>query len=213
MTLVHTVRPKLRPFLYSLFIFLTLFYFLSLCLGSVDFFHALLSKAGVSMGCRALSAFLMRMGYPGSLALVILSLLGFFFGSESALINWMDSSGSASGSASESWKNFLNLSEENATPETTSHPTQPNPEPEQGEVLVVTPISQAEIWDELPPEDEGASSTPPVVWPPENLSTAQKAQFEEVEAFLQKRLLRMLLQESKAIKVGWVSQGGSVCTN
>lgn len=48
MTLVHTVRPKLRPFLYSLLILLTLFYFLSLCLGSVEFFHALLSKAGVS---------------------------------------------------------------------------------------------------------------------------------------------------------------------
>lgn len=80
MTLVHTVRTKLPPFLYSLFILLVLFYFLSLCLDSVYFFHALLSKAGVSMGCRALSVFLMKMGCPGSLALVILSLFWVGFG-------------------------------------------------------------------------------------------------------------------------------------
>lgn len=54
-----------------LFPLVTLVYFLCMCGGSVEFFHALLSKAGVSMGCRALCSFVLKIGCSGALALAI----------------------------------------------------------------------------------------------------------------------------------------------
>lgn len=173
MTLVHTVRPKLRPFLYSLLILLTLFYFLSLCLGSVDFFHALLSKAGVSMGCRALSVFLMKMGCSGGLALAIAVILKAIFTAEAEMM--MAPSGSHSGAASsignvpqdDVWRSLEQpASEGTHSPPLSSRASTPSssffrglsdaaPAPELGEeVQQVSPthsISPADLRNELSP--------------------------------------------------------------
>ena len=94
MVFVYNLVDPTRLLLFSCFLF-----------RQNEFYSNFLERMGFSLGGLTLSPFLRKMGCPGSLALVILSLLGVFFGSESALINWMNSSGSASGSASESWQN------------------------------------------------------------------------------------------------------------
>jgi len=119
MVFVYNLVDPTRLLLFSCFLF-----------RQNEFYSNFLERMGFSLGGLTLSSFLRKMGCPGSLALVILSLLGVFFGSESALINWMNSSGSASGSASESWQKYLNLSEENAASEPSTSHTPPNPEPE-----------------------------------------------------------------------------------
>lgn len=48
-----------------------LLYLLCLKLGAMDFFQSLLSKAGVSMGCRALCSFVFKIECSGALALAI----------------------------------------------------------------------------------------------------------------------------------------------
>lgn len=61
------LSPRMQHFLFSLviiFILVGLCYLV--CRGSGDLCHALLSKTGVSMGCRALSVFLMKMGCSAS---------------------------------------------------------------------------------------------------------------------------------------------------
>ena len=122
---------RFRHLWYSFIILLTLLAYSYFPYFFFDIINSnFLERMGFSLGGRTLSSFLRKMGCPGSLALVILSLLGVFFGSESALINWMNSSGSASGSASESWQKYLNLSEENAASEPSTSHTPPNPEPE-----------------------------------------------------------------------------------
>lgn len=74
MNILRPLSPHLRQFLYSfliLFALLNVCYCLCLCLSSIYFFQALLSKAGVFLGARALSFFLIKIGCSGGLALAI----------------------------------------------------------------------------------------------------------------------------------------------
>ena len=57
---------------------------LSLIMGCVDLFHAMLDKIGFSLGARALSVFLIKMGCSGGLALAIAVLFKAFFTAEAA---------------------------------------------------------------------------------------------------------------------------------
>ncbi|WJZ97163.1 hypothetical protein VitviT2T_015790 [Vitis vinifera] len=65
------VIKRLMIKLSILFFLFCVFYLLCLILGSIDIFWALLSKAGVSMGCRALCSFVFKIGCSGALALAI----------------------------------------------------------------------------------------------------------------------------------------------
>lgn len=68
---------------------------LSLIMGCVDLYHAILGKIGLSLGGRALSVFLIKMGSSGGLALAIAVLFRAFLTAEAApdLFNQMASSG------------------------------------------------------------------------------------------------------------------------
>ena len=74
-TIMNILRPlshHLRQFFYScLILFALLNVCYCLCLSSIYFFQALLSKAGVFLGARALSFFLIKIGCSGGLALAI----------------------------------------------------------------------------------------------------------------------------------------------
>lgn len=91
------IKKRLRPFFYALLIlvsFLVLTYVLFLKMGIISFFHALLSKAGISLGTRAISLAVTRCwGWDGGLLIVALLLLYF---SVPDSLNNMVSSGSSS---------------------------------------------------------------------------------------------------------------------
>lgn len=94
---------------------------LSLLMGLVDLFHA--GKMGFSLGCRALSVFLMKMGCSGGLALAIAVLLKAIFTAEAApdLGSQMASSG-AENSVS-SWRQYLRDSSSNTEGESAHEPS------------------------------------------------------------------------------------------
>uniref|UniRef100_A0A2P2MW32 Uncharacterized protein n=1 Tax=Rhizophora mucronata TaxID=61149 RepID=A0A2P2MW32_RHIMU len=74
MNFLHPLSPRFRGFLYAFIILFSLVgvcYFLCLCLGSMDFFQALLSKVGFSLGNRALCSLFIKIGCPMSLAFAI----------------------------------------------------------------------------------------------------------------------------------------------
>jgi hypothetical protein len=74
MNILRPLAPHLRQFLYSvliLFALINVCYCLCFFLGYIYFFQALLSKAGVFLGARALSFFLIKIGCSGGLALAI----------------------------------------------------------------------------------------------------------------------------------------------
>ena len=101
------------------------FYLLCLFLGSLDFFQPLLSKVGSSVGGRALSLALSKLGCSGGLSLAIGFAVRAILTAEIAPQMMMgDPAGTESGasgaSSSDSWQKYLNLpsdSEESATHE------------------------------------------------------------------------------------------------
>lgn len=96
---------------------------LSLIMGCVDLFHAMLGKIGLSLGGRALSVFLIKMGCSGGLALAIAVLFKAFFTAEAApyLGSQMASSG-AENSVS-SWRQYLRNSSSNTEGESAHEPS------------------------------------------------------------------------------------------
>lgn len=82
----------------------------------MDFFHALLSKAFISTGARALSSFFLKMGFSGGLALAISYILQ-AFAEATPFVAYMAPSGAqcdgdkevTSSSSSGNWRQYLNL--------------------------------------------------------------------------------------------------------
>lgn len=96
--ILRPLSPRFRQFLYSfliVFTFLIFSYFLCLHLEKVECFQSLLVKLGLSLGGRALTYLLLKIGCSCGLTFAFVRAVRALFSSESApfLGNWMDSSG------------------------------------------------------------------------------------------------------------------------
>lgn len=78
----------MKRFRHIFYAFLILFALLGVCLSSIAFFQALLSKVGVSLGVRALSFVLIKIGFSGGILLAIRFAVR--FSGDKDLIHWMD---------------------------------------------------------------------------------------------------------------------------
>lgn len=85
--------------------------FLFSLLGSIEFFHSILSKAGVSLVGRALSFFLIQKGFSGGLALAIVFSARALLTSEApaALLHFMNEDGSSAAASSSSWVGNMDI--------------------------------------------------------------------------------------------------------
>ena len=164
-----------HKFLYSFLILSTLLvlcYYLNLwCLGSIPFFQALLSKAGLSLGGRALSLVLCKgLGCSGGLALAIGFAARALFASEAPadLLHFLNEDGAAASSSSRG---------------------------EESIVRAPSPGGPVEIFDvpETPPQ--GTSVNPPMAGegPPHQIEILRNVSFE---SSLQNRVKRLENEET-----------------
>lgn len=112
MNFLHPLSPRFRGFLYAFIILFSLVgvcYFLCLCLGSMDFFQALLSKVGFSLGNRALCSLFIKIGCPMSLAFAIGFLVKTFLAAEVATYMNTPDSGASSSFPKPEWERALSL--------------------------------------------------------------------------------------------------------
>lgn len=86
----HGVSRSIFPIVVLSFLLLTL-----MCLGSNDFFYTCLVKTGVSMACRSLSIFFIKIGCSGGLALAIAVILKAIFTAEAEMMMAPSGSNSA----------------------------------------------------------------------------------------------------------------------